>query len=272
MSNSYLYSYEGVESLDNYASEQELDAYREEALKFFRPMAGFIKYLANQAPVDVVDVGSGNSALLYNLEQQSVLKSGVAIEVSSSRSKFAEKWKLDKGFSRVNNVNSDFRVVELANNSVDCFVCNGTFHLLSVVEKTLPFALLEKAYYSLRPSGCLVLDIPTHRAKIEKMIDGEYSFIVNLPETNPFSSALYEMSVTEEPGVIRSSSKYFDNNGVSVRRKLDMFYSYSVCEISDMLHSIGFESFNFYEAIDERPLDEESSDSMLVVAKKGSSE
>jgi SAM-dependent methyltransferase len=268
MTNNFLFSYEGVESLSNYSSEEELDSYRKEALKFFMPMAKFIEEIANQNLIDIVDIGSGNSALLYNLDNMGVLKSAIGIEISSSRSRFAEKWKSDKDYSRVKNVNSDLRAVDLPAGSIDFYVCNGTFHLLAAIDKILPHSLLAKAFSSLRPGGYLILDIPTHRDKLKNMIDGEYSFLVNLPKTNPFLAALYEMSTTDIPGVIQSSSKYFDKKGLCIKRKLDMFYSYSISEVGDLLRNNGFDNFDIFGSVNKDSYNEEKSDLMIVVARK----
>jgi SAM-dependent methyltransferase len=268
MNNKFLYSYEGVESLSNYSSAEELESYRKEALKFFLPMSRFIEEIAGESLIDVVDVGSGNSALLYNLASKGILKSGIAIEISSSRSQFAEKWKSSKGYMRIKNINSDFRAVELPKESVDFFVCNGTMHLLAAIDKNLPHALIEKAYDSLRPGGYLILDIPTHRAKIENMSDGEYSFLISLPETNPFVTALYEMSTTDVAGVINSSSKYFDKKGLCVKRKRDVFYSYTKSEVCNLLRNCGFNEFDIHRSVSKDFYDEVKSDLMLVVARK----
>jgi hypothetical protein len=100
------------------------------------------------------------------------------------------------------------------------------------------------------------------------MIEGEYSFLVNLPTTNPFLAALYEMSLTDIPGIIQSSSKYFNKNGLCIKRKIDMFYSYTISEVGDLLRNNGFDNFDIFGSVSRNSYDEDKSDLMLVVARK----
>lgn len=267
-SESKALSYEGVEALENYRDQESIESYRSEALAVFAPMSEFIISLSHKPKFSIVEVGSGNSALLYNFENKSVLESGVGIEISKSRHAFAEKWREDMSFLNTLNFNGDFLDAELNTNTFDFFVCNGTFHIIGAISDSYPLALINKAYSTLRSGGMIVLDIPTHKKKIGQFENGAYTFEVKLPDTNPFDMARYHMTNLSRKSVYQINSSYFDASGLCVRKKSDEFYSYSENEVTGLLKSAGFVDVVTYSGINKEPYEEGVFDTMLVVARK----
>ncbi len=86
-------AYDSIELLENFASDLEIQAYRNRRIERYIPVVDFVKRrsAAHGSKLSVAEVGSGSSALLYAMAQAEALKMGVGIELSKSRYEFAEK-------------------------------------------------------------------------------------------------------------------------------------------------------------------------------------
>ena len=79
-------------------------------------MSKFIKSFVGKNKENIIEIGSGNSSLLYNLNYEKIVNHGVGIEIAKSRYLFAEKWKNDLGFGNISNINNDFRNIPIEEN------------------------------------------------------------------------------------------------------------------------------------------------------------
>ena len=261
-------SYQGVEDLSNFSSDQALRSYRNSCLDSFMPMCNFIKSLLGQLPVNCVDVGSGNSSLLINLFNSNMLKTGIAIEPAQSRNAFAKKWAADEDISCINHICDYFENVYIHPNSVDLFICNSTFHLLSHVRPDLPRALLDLSFNSLRSGGILVMDIPTHRKKLSTTNNGLHSFVKTSSSGSAIRYSVYDLIKQPETNFVRSASKYYCTNGNLLAHKEDIFYSYSLSELNELLASSSFKSYSLYSSLDITSQANDNSDNIFLVATK----
>ena len=107
-------AYSDVENLKTFKTHAEIENYRNQLLLRNKDYVDFFKVQSNNVGLNVVEIGSGSSCLLYCMEQRCILREGLGIEPSLSRYKFAEKWKEDKGFSKVRNVNIEFIKIVLS--------------------------------------------------------------------------------------------------------------------------------------------------------------
>jgi SAM-dependent methyltransferase len=89
-----LPEYEGYERLDSFTSEQ-LEKYRMMLLEKTKPQTEFIRRHVPNAPLNVVEIGSGNGRLLISLGLAGLLNSGVGYDISLSRTQFANRWATD---------------------------------------------------------------------------------------------------------------------------------------------------------------------------------
>lgn len=101
-----LSAYDNVENLKNF-SEEEFQQYCDDKIKTCEKHLCFIKKLALSKNFDICEIGSGNSKLLYALEQNNMINSGVGIEISKSRFLFAEKFKEYINSTKVQNLNEN---------------------------------------------------------------------------------------------------------------------------------------------------------------------
>jgi hypothetical protein len=66
----------------------------------------------------ILEVGSGNSKLLYRMEREGLLAAGYGFEISASRYQFAEKFKKYVNSRRVKNINDNI----LTNGQMDRWI------------------------------------------------------------------------------------------------------------------------------------------------------
>ena len=104
-----LTAYWDTECLENF-TEESFQKYCDEKLATCVKLASFIKNKIIDATWKgrVLEIGSGNSKLLYRLEQEGVLEEGTGVEISPSRHIFADKFKSYICSRKVTNINSNF--------------------------------------------------------------------------------------------------------------------------------------------------------------------
>ncbi len=262
-----LNTFEGVEDLKNYLSDYSLSNYRKEILKNFKPMAEFIKDIIPNKKLKVLEIGSGNSSLLYNLAFMDRLDCAIGIELAKSRHVFAEQWKKDSKIKNVNNINKDFRGVSTKGSSWDIFICNST---LQYFNHSLCNSLLKKASNSLSKGGYIVIDVPNYINNISKMVDGKYTFLRELPNTNPFKWAVYELSSnqTNNHGMYINTSKYFDNKGNMITSKEDIIYYWDEKTIRKLLSFHNFGSIKIYGSLTKEEYNSRIHEHMYIIAQK----
>ncbi len=262
-------SYDQVESLDNYQNKAELEAYRSERLDFCAERSAFVlKVSGLSSPLNVVDVGSGSSALLYAMASEGVLKSGMGIELSESRHRFAEQWKTEKGFLNVVNRHTDFANVTFDKDATDLFLCiDNTLSLIGAEDNGYARHLANSAFGALRSGGCLVIEIHNQAKVLASLVDDERQFWRELPETNAFKFALYRQSFNRALNLIRSESIYVRRDG-DERRKADMEAAYTQAALEALLSSAGFVNFKAYGGYDFSAFDIRQSEYLVVLASK----
>lgn len=102
-----LTAYEGVENLSRF-TEHTLINYYNDKLNSCSKYIFFIKSIFPNQKLDVLEVGSGSGKLLFRLEQEEILKTGIGFELSASRCNFANKFSNYLNSSLVKIYNEDF--------------------------------------------------------------------------------------------------------------------------------------------------------------------
>ena len=262
-------AYAEVEALENYATPEELDAYRDERLRKYEPHVGLLQRLGvPPRGLRVVDVGSGSSAFLYALERAGMLDRGIGIELSPSRHAFAEHWRENGGFHRVENVLGNFAETSLPAGSVDRFtVVDDTYLLLRPEDERYPELLLELARRALEPGGLFIAAFRNDAPLVASLPAVERSFWVELPDSNAFRYALYRQRASADGSLLRNESIYISRELEEVR-KVELT---EVCDVGALVESIteaGFPSVALYESFSLEPFDPERSPHVVVVAQK----
>ena len=242
------FTFEGVENSENFNDRNSIELYRKEALEAFSPMSKFIKGFVGSKKVNIMEIGSGNSSLLFNLNNEKILKKGVGIEMARSRYIFAERWKNELGLENIININDDFRKVPIEKNKYEVFICNSTLQYLDI---KIASELFCYGYESLKKDGIFIMDVPNYGINIKKMQNNIYSYKKKFASTNPFSYGIYELKKDLNKEFYINTSRYFDNQG-----KLKATSKYKVFEwherkIKQLLVKTKFNKISTYGSLDK---------------------
>src|SRR4051812_3867908 len=159
-------AYEGLERLDSFADADALERYRSAALERTREQADLV---GRRLPPGgrVLEIGSGNGRLLIELAQRGALARGLGIELSASRTAFAQEWARAVGVDdRLELLTGDASELSLEEGAWDvATVITGTFAYFDAVAPGSAAALLAQLRRALQPGGTLVLELYPHPAE-----------------------------------------------------------------------------------------------------------
>ncbi len=258
-------AYQGIESLDSFSNQKELDRYRKYRINRYVPVIEFIKQFSeDNKKQNVIEVGSGSSALLYSIYESGLLNRGVGVEMSTSRYLFAEAWKMDKNYIAIENINSDFCSFVAEEESADWYiVIDNTFTYLEPENIRYPHALLQQAKTALKRGGLLLLDFINY-AKREKGRD--YQQWTAFPDSDPYSYGVYSNCIDKD-GYNQSTSIYIKRDGTE-SRKVEFSCVYTRAEIEGLLSTNGFKVEKVFSDFLGNNFEPNESDRMVVLARK----
>lgn len=188
-----LQSYEDVENLARFSPET-FDKYCKLKLQTAEDNKRFIMEhcIRGGAKLDVCEIGSGNSKLLYSLDMDGLIKKAVGYEVSESRWKFAEKFKEWLQYeSHVENRNENI----LESQDKEMFDVIIAADIVTQIIVNLDDTSEEKyftwIYEHLKEGGYAFFDLCNFDRELEELQKyKEYSFWSEFPEDDPFQYGL----------------------------------------------------------------------------------
>jgi SAM-dependent methyltransferase len=261
-----LTSYAHIEALENFESPQEIQSYRQRRLDRYKSHVEFILKHCRRTdqPFQVLEVGSGNSGLLYALAKKVQKFKAFGVEISTSRWKFAEIWKNDEKISNVQNLNQNFSEVPKDIRDLNCYlVIDNTFSYLAPENSEYPAMLLRQASEKLLPGGTLVIDIINYQDRVRK---GSETFWNQFPDSDPFKYGLYSFDVVDPQTVVTKS--VFIKRNLTEEVKVDVSRFYRQEDLKQMLQSHGFEVQGVFGSFAEETFDPVKSQRLVVLARK----
>jgi SAM-dependent methyltransferase len=259
-------AYNSIEALDSFKSASEINSYRARRLARYIPVSNFIAKRASEQfdKYSVIEVGSGSSTLLYQLEIMGMLRQGVGVELSKSRFDFAERWKYEEGYDNVKNVNSNFASFEFSQATFDWFiVIDNTFTYLYPEDADYPHILLRQAAGALRSGGRILLDFINYDKRLPNIELQQWNVF---PEADPFSHGLYSHKIVD--GINTTESIFIRRNGGDESRKIELSKVYSLSGISKLLRACDLHVSEVFASFNEDSYLPETSDRLIVVAEK----
>jgi len=277
---SNLNSYENFELLKNFSNEKILEEYRAKKLNEASRTINFLKKFLStfqlKNGITILDLGSGNSKLLFQLSKENLLKKGYGVEISKSRFEFAEKWKSDLKLSNVKNINSNFLEIDFSNlGQLDVVVCEDyTLQFLEPIKKNSVRNLLSEANSSLTKDGFLLLEL-SNMDKIENNISKNYGIYKTwdeLDKDDPFAYLIQDMSFDNHQNIV--INKRFIHRTESVESSSSktkyVLKPYSKDEISEILKESGFTQVEIFEEFEEDSFQCQPHECYVVIARKRS--
>lgn len=266
-------AYSNVENLSDFSNATAIQDYRNERLAAVAPAAAFVaKYGAAGLPVDVVEVGSGSSCLLYALAKMNVLRQGVGVEASESRHRFAEKWKSDDDFDSVQNLHGDFLDMKLGEDRFDvCLLVDNTFAYFVDEEKHVARRVADATAKLIRADGKLIVQVtcfPEYAAQCRTK--GRASKWFECPPGGRHSYRLYEYSLNDNETIMTSRSLYIGTDRGSDSEKVEQFIIYDESSLRNVF-APHFQITHVFGSFDADPFTAGVSERIVIVARKESS-
>jgi len=162
-------AYKNVESPRNFRSKREVARYRQ--LLMDRANKREVPFFRARFPGGLgktLEVGSGNSRILYALEEAGLIGDALGIEISPSRVAFANAWKKDNGSKLVRTIVGDILATRPKGiGTYDTVLCLTS--IFPFFDELRPKGLdhfLARARALLRSSGTLVLESETFAQEV----------------------------------------------------------------------------------------------------------
>jgi SAM-dependent methyltransferase len=267
-----LRAYQNVELLDNYKTNDDLENYRKKRLGDMKKIVDYIeRYIYQGTTLRILEYCSGSSCLLYALEKQGILDRGIGIEISSSRHEFAEKWKADHNFKKVENLNINVKDCELEVGSFDLIIMvDSAFNYFYPENHALPDEVLENSWRFLCPGGFIIFEMMTRIRDRERCKEeGLHTYWIELPQDNPFRFALYRQEIlNQEESLILTQNIYIRRDGYIDDSKKEITRVYSLDDLKGLVSPKGFGNFKATSNFEDADYIEGESETLAFLIKK----
>lgn len=237
-----LLAYENYEMFNDTIEENK---YRESKLKSCDEQVHFLKKIIKKDKINFLELGSGNSKMLFNLEKNKILNEGYGIEFSKSRFDFSQKWKGDTKTHNVHNFNEDF--ISFNYNKLEkidvAFCVDLAFQFCEPIKNGSDRFLLKKIYEQLNDDGILILELDGCKNIIETI---PYSKKIweEFPESDPWRFSLWNCNYKNS--LLEWDKIFIGRKGELSETKI-ILKIYEKNEIYKILEDIGFVNINFYK-------------------------
>ncbi|XOV79277.1 MAG: SAM-dependent methyltransferase [Aestuariibacter sp.] len=263
-------AYDEVECLDNF-TESTFDSYCLDKLDSCGKHVHFIQNkVVNQCKDwsgNVCEIGSGNSKLLYALENAKIVSKGVGIEISESRYRFAEKFKQYAGARRVQNICANIFDVELEEKFDVIIGVDIVAQLIAPISDGAQDKLFEWCKRHLKSGGTLLLELWDfeEEQKQLKHCGGRLKQWESFPLPDPFEFCLADISLNDKKDIVWEKL-FLKRDGTQRSNFTNVLRPFSRDKIVSILGASGFqkiEVFEFWQREDDTPRGE-----YIVVAKR----
>lgn len=269
MRTNILTAYEGVEEVSSFDGSA-LDEYRAGLLERTADQAAFIGSRLDGSQ-RVVEIGSGNGRLLIDLAQRGELRGGVGLEVSASRTTFANRWAHDLGLAdKLTFLELDAMQADLG--EVDAALCiTSAFAYFDALQPAGGEALLRRVADALTPRGLLVLELYPHPSwrRLLDATDDELRLWHELPADDPWRFYLSRLALDAETGILTHHKTFIHRaTGAVDSSRAEHIRLYDRTSLAQTLQAAGFEEIEFYGDWSGRAHD--ANDELLIaVARRG---
>jgi SAM-dependent methyltransferase len=259
-----LSAYQSYEIFDD---PEELRKYRQSKLESCDKHVQFLKNEFKFQKIKVLELGSGNSKLLINLNNHNLLEIGYGIEISKNRFNFAENWISDLNFSNIKNINSDliqFKYDTLFDLDV-CICVDLCFQFLVPIQQGSDEIVLKRIYDILKVGGKIILELD-YCGNIINNLPYTNKIWEEFPETDPYKYSLWNCEYNKLSRILEwektfiSKKNEFEKTSISLR-------IYDRNEIWKLLNKIGFKNIIFYKDWESSNF-EKNFGEFIVVAEK----
>ncbi len=272
MKKNFAYTtYKNVEAAENFTTPRSRAAYQKLLMdRVHKKEILFFKKIFPKGLGQTLEVGSGNSRILYALEKEGLLISGLGIEISPSRVAFANAWKKDLRSTKITTIVGDILTTPVPH-MFDTILClTSIFPFFDMLQKNGLATFLKKAHHMLKPGGTLILESVTFRDEIAccNTYNGSVNLWAEFKKDDPFQFNLVAYTWDAKKRTLAATSyntKRHEHliDGPTVKK----WHMETPEEISRKLVDAGFSTPRTCSGYTSTPLKKDSFE-YLFVAKK----
>jgi len=246
-----LSAYDNVEKLINF-SESSFIKYCDEKLEScFKHIQFIKKNIVNHNDSwsgKICEIGSGNSKLLYRLEKESLLSEGIGYEISSSRYKFAEKFKSYANCYKVTNINKNIFDALPPKNFDIVLAVDIVIQLIAPLNKNSEKDIMKWINQCLKPGGFVILELWDfeHILQQLELFQNKLKIWEDLPKSDPWEFILASISKDKNNDDIIWEKVFLKRNSQDRSKFINILRPYSRKQISIKLEENGFESIKIF--------------------------
>ncbi len=273
--NFILEAYKNIESPKNFSSDKELMNYRELLLKRAKKKEiPLLKKLILKKS-NILEIGSGNSRLLYSLNGAGLLKEGVGVEISPSRYKFAEEWRKDLKIKNVKNICKDilsWKNYRKYKGYFDTVLClTGIFPFFAVLEKEGDKKALDLIRFVLKDKGQAIIEIDTFNKEIDlcKTNNNRVRLWGEYYKDDPFRFELIKFNWNPRNNILTAKTYNLKRNELFVDGPTTkIFKIYNKKELHRLLTKFRFSNIKLYSNYDyEKPFWNNQTKNLIIQAR-----
>ena len=259
-----LNAYDSYEIFDDNESESK---YRNLKLESCNKHVELIKKEFYNEKVYILELGSGNSKILINLEKNGLLNHGWGVEISKSRYNFATKWVNDLNIKKITNYNQN--ILNFDYNSIDildiCICVDLCFQFLDPIKKDSSKFVLEKVFKKLRPGGKFILELD-YCGNIIQNLPYTSKIWEEFPNSDPWKYSLWDCSFDEQSKILNWKKTFISRENkyelTSIFLKI-----FSKEDIEFELNKIGFKNIRIYEDWNYTPFRNNFGEFIIIAEK-----
>jgi len=263
-------AYENVEDLTLFDNTDEINRYRVERLTAVSEPVTFIEnQFSAELPFVALDVGSGSSCLLYALSKRGFLSRGVGIDSSPARHHFAEEWKIQAGYTEIDNILGDIRSSNFALNQFNiCTVLDNTLAYLFDKNNSHPSKIVDKISGTLVGNGILLIEVSVIPSIIAECIkNGSVTKTKKNKKSDRFKSTIYNYHWDEARELMKVQSRYQYRESGDIIDKLEFFKVYNANDMKDLI-APNFEFAGIWSDFSGKEYIQGKSEKMIIAGRK----
>jgi len=258
-------AYKNVEDINTFDSESYRE-YKKERLNYQSNIVNFFKKIKREN-FNLLDIGSGSSALAYALVNKGMLGRADCVEPSFSRHNFAEQWKGEKEkYSNIFNYNLDIKNFDFKKDYYDTItIVDNTFSYIGIYYTEYEIHdILKNIFYSLSDNGILIIEVSLFKNFIRQLnvstnqVVQEFELKTNL--------GLWEYRLIKD-NIMNIQSKYI-NSKCEIKEKEENSRVYSEDELFSLFKNIGFKNIKSFADFNQNRYNSELSEKLIMVCKK----
>jgi len=269
----YKHSYEGFEEHASFPDREALEDYRSLLLDKSRAQVEFIRRRIPDRKLRVLELCSGNGRLLVSLARDGLLDHGLGIEISQSRTAFAQAWARDLCLSRLQFVAHDaLHLDEVAVGRFDLAICvTGAFNYFEAIHESAPGRLLAAITGVLVPNGDVLVELyrlSERRRQMFALADGRLRSWQPLPREDRFAFYLDDFTYWEQARILKHEKTFIGRAGQIDSGRIEVLKYYSLSEVEQMLQASGLAMVSICGDFDESAYDAYASEAQVVWARR----